>query len=137
MADFFTRIRMDKNSIVVHEKQKVSGKFAVDIEELNIARDFRFVKENPLDCSRCRVVLYKDEELFLSHQGVLSDKSFLRYHPDKGLILRAFYVIYKAHKNQLPFEQYACTKVQRTSTSVLVTTTTPDQFRLGFMRACL
>lgn len=137
MAGFFTRIRIDKSSIVAHKGQKISGEFSIDIEELNIGRRFRFVKKNSLDCSRCKVVLYKDRKIFLSHRGVLSEETFSRYCPEKGLILSAFYIIYRAYKNQLLFAQYAYTRVEYNSISVLVTATTPDKFRVPFIKACL
>ena len=139
MATFFTRIRLRTDGIVFQgrDKEKMNGEFAIDVEELNISRLFEFMKMNPVNSDDCVVVISKDQKPFLSHTGIVSRESFRRYRIEEGLVLSAFYIIYYAYKGQLCPQKYALTKVQRSSTGVLVTASTPDEFRRPLMRACL
>jgi len=135
LATFFTRITLDEISSQGNEKFK--GKFTIDIEELNISREFTFIIINQVDSSDCVVLIYKDNETFLAHIGRISINNLEKHKPEEGLILMSFGIIFLAHKDRLNPNKYALTKIIRNSQKISVTTATPDFFRNIFTRACL
>ena len=135
MAIFHTKIILDK--ITPQESKKINGKFTLDIEELNIFREFTFSTINNIYSDDCVVLIYKDDKSFLAHTGKISINNLKKYTLEEKVILISFGLIFLAYKGLLNPNQYALTKIIRDSQKILITTAAPDFFRNILTRACL
>ena len=137
MANFMTRIGLNLETLRSREENHFAGIFRVDVEELNVCKEFSFAITGPLWSPQCEIIIHRDGVPFIAHVGTITGKVLKqRYRTEASMILQCFEIIFLAHHKRLNAEIFALTRIQYGKRDIVVTVTTPDICRKAFREAC-